>query len=122
MIQKFVKFALVGFSGLIIDFSITFLLKEYLKINRFIANSIGFSTAASTNFLLNRYWTFQSENPKVLTEYASFIIVSIIGLAINNLLLFLFEKRYNFYLSKLFAIVLTTFWNFFANYFITFNL
>ena len=122
MILKFIKFAVVGFSGLIIDFSITYLLKEHLKIHRYVANSIGFSIAASTNYLLNRWWTFQSENPEILTEYASFFIISIIGLALNNLFLFLFEKRFNFYLSKLLAIILTTLWNFFANYLITFSL
>ena len=122
MILKFIKFAVVGFSGLIIDFSITYLLKEHLKIHRYVANSIGFSIAASTNYLLNRWWTFQSDNPEILTEYASFFIISIIGLALNNLFLFLFEKRFNFYLSKLLAIILTTLWNFFANYLITFSL
>ncbi len=122
MIVKFIKFASVGFLGLIIDFSITYLLKEHLKIHRYIANSIGFSIAASTNYLLNRAWTFQSENPEILTEYASFFFISLIGLGLNNLLLFLFEKKFNFYLSKLLAIVFTTFWNFLANYFITFSL
>jgi putative flippase GtrA len=122
MILKFIKFAIVGLSGLFIDFSITFLLKERLRINRFIANSAGFSTAATTNYFLNRYWTFQSGNPKILLEYASFFIISLIGLALNNLFLFLLEKRFNFYLAKLFAIVLTTLWNFFANYLITFSI
>jgi putative flippase GtrA len=122
MILKFIKFAMVGLSGLIIDFSITFLLKERLRINRFIANSAGFSTAATTNYFLNRNWTFHSGNPEILLEYASFFIISLIGLALNNLFLFLFEKRFNFYLAKLFAIILTTLWNFFANYLITFSI
>jgi putative flippase GtrA len=121
MILKFIKFAVVGFSGLVIDFTITYLLKEHARIHRYIANSIGFSTAASTNYFLNRWWTFHSENPKIVTEYASFLIISVIGLGLNNLFLYLFEKRYHFYLSKLFAIFLTTLWNFLANYFITFN-
>jgi len=121
MILKFIKFAIVGLSGLIIDFSITYVLKEHVRIHRYIANSIGFSTAATTNYFLNRWWTFQSENPKIVTEYASFLIISVIGLGLNNLFLYLFEKRFNFYLSKLFAIILTTLWNFFANYLITFS-
>lgn len=122
MIIKFIKFASVGFTGLLIDFSITYLLKEHLKIHRYIANSIGFSIAASTNYLLNRTWTFQSENPEIITEYTSFFFVSLIGLGLNNLFLFLFEKKFNFYLSKLLAIIFTTIWNFLANYFFTFGL
>lgn len=122
MIYKFIKFGVVGFTGLIIDFSITYVLKELLKINRYISNSIGFLVAASSNYFLNRVWTFNSDNPEIFFEYTSFLIISVVGLLINNFFLYLFEKRFNFYLSKLFAIAVTTIWNFFANYLITFNL
>ena len=123
MILKFLKFGIVGFSGLIIDYSVTYLLKEKLKVQRYISNSIGFATAASSNYLFNRLWTFESSNPEILIEYSSFILISGIGLAINNSFLYLFENRFkfNFYFSKLLAIGVTTIWNFFANYFITFG-
>jgi putative flippase GtrA len=121
MIFKFLKFGVVGAFGMVIDFSVTFLLKEKFKIHRYISSSAGFITAASSNYLLNRLWTFASNNPKVLVEYGTFIIISLIGLAINNLFLYLFEKRIRFYLAKLFAIGVTTIWNFFANYYLTFT-
>ncbi len=121
MLFRLVKFVLVGFSGLLVDFGLTFLLKEKIKIHRFIANSIGFTAAASSNYYLNRWFTFQSKNEDILTEYSSFFIISLIGLVINNLLLSLFEKKVNFYMAKFFAIVITTLWNFLANYYITFN-
>ncbi|MEI6050196.1 MAG: GtrA family protein [Bacteroidota bacterium] len=120
MIFKFLKFGIVGFSGMVIDFSITFLLKEKLKVHRYISSSAGFTVAASSNYLLNRLWTFASNNPKVLVEYSTFIIISIIGITINNLFLYLFEKRLRFYTAKLFAIGVTAIWNFFANYYLTF--
>jgi len=122
MILKFIKFVIVGISGLIIDFSITYLFKEIFKVNKYISNSIGFSVAVSSNYFFNRLWTFSSDNPKVLTEYASFLLISIIGLGINNLFLYLFHKKMKFYPAKLFAIIVTTIWNFLANYFITFSL
>jgi putative flippase GtrA len=121
MIFKFLKFGIVGFLGMGIDFSITFLLKEKLKIHRYISSSAGFTIAASSNYLLNRLWTFGSNNPKVLVEYGTFIIISLIGLAINNLFLYLFEKKMSFYPAKLFAIGVTTLWNFLANYYLTFT-
>jgi putative flippase GtrA len=120
MLFKFLKFGVVGFSGMIIDFSITYLLKEKVKIHRYISSSIGFTIAASSNYLFNRIWTFESSNSKILLEYSSFLIISIIGLAINNLFLYLFEKRLRFYLAKLFAIGVTMIWNFTANYIFTF--
>ena len=121
MLYKFLKFGIVGLSGLVIDFSITYLLKEKVKIHRYISSSVGFTLAASSNYLLNRIWTFESTNSKIFLEYSSFLIISIIGLAINNLFLYLFEKKLRFYLAKLFAIGVTMIWNFTANYIFTFN-
>jgi putative flippase GtrA len=121
MIFKFLKFGIVGLFGMVIDFSITILLKEKLKLHRYISSSAGFTVAASSNYLLNRIWTFSSNNPKVLVEYSTFIIISLIGLAINNLFLYLFEKRLKFYVAKLFAVAVTLIWNFLANYYLTFT-
>ena len=122
MIIKFIKFITVGFSGLIIDFSITYICKEKVLLNKYLSNSIGFIIAATSNYFLNRIWTFKSENPEILTELSAFFIISIIGLFINNSMLWVLNNnfRINFYLAKLGAIIITTFWNFFANYYLTF--
>ena len=119
---KFVKFGIVGFSGLFVDFGVTYLCKEIFRIQKYIANSIGFTAAASTNYILNRVWTFQSKDPNIAMEYTEFIIISLIGLGINNFILWLIVSRskINFYIAKLFAIAVVTVWNFLANYFITF--
>jgi putative flippase GtrA len=121
MIYKFIKFIVVGFSGLVIDFSITFVLKEKFKIHRYIANSAGFISAASSNYLFNRWWTFESKNPEVFTEYGTFILISLIGLAINNFFLYVFEKKLKFYFAKFLAIMVTSIWNFTANYYLNFS-
>ena len=119
---KFIKFGIVGFSGLLVDFGTTYILKEWLRVQKYVANSIGFCVAASTNYVLNRVWTFHSEDPNIAREYTSFFIISLIGLAINNLILWLIVSRlkWNFYLAKLIAIGVVTIWNFLANNFITF--
>lgn len=119
---KFLKFGVVGFSGVAVDFTVTYICKEKIKIQKYIANAIGFTVAASSNWLLNRIWTFESHNPHIATEYITFLVISIIGLGINTLILwFLTDKlKFNFYLSKLGAIGVVTVWNFFVNYMITF--
>lgn len=124
LLLKFIKFCVVGASGMIIDFGTTWVLKEKVKINKYIANSTGFILAATSNYLLNRLWTFQSGNSHIAKEYFSFMVISIIGLGINNLVLFLLtdKMKLNFYLSKLFAIGVVTIWNFFMNYLFTFAL
>ncbi len=123
LFQKFIKFGVVGFSGLFVDFGITWFTKEKLKIPKYVANAIGFSSAATTNYFLNRIWTFESTNPEIIIEYGEFILISFIGLLINTLILYLLvsKLKMNFYIAKVFAIGLVTIWNFFANVIITFN-
>ncbi len=123
MLLKFVKFSIVGAGGVIIDFALTYLCKEKLKINKYVSNSIGFIVAATSNYILNRIWTFGSENPQIATEYARFILVSVVGLGINNTVLWLLhgKGKYNFYLSKIASVGIATLWNFFANYTFTFS-
>lgn len=121
MIYKFIKFVIVGFSGLFVDFSITYLLKEKLKVHRYISSSTGFIFAASSNYLFNRIWTFESNNPKVITEYGTFLLISLVGLAINNACIYIFEKKMRFYFAKFLAVLVTSLWNFTANYYINFT-
>lgn len=123
LIVKILKFGVVGFSGTVIDFFFTWLCKEKIGWNKFLSNSIGFVLAATSNYIFNRIWTFQSDNPEIGREYLLFFVISLIGLALNNLFLYLFHEKLkmNFYLAKVFATILVTIWNFTANYFITFR-
>ena len=119
---KFIKFAAVGFTGLFIDFGTTYVCKEWLKIHKYVSNSIGFTAAATSNYFFNRVWTFESHDPNIPLQYTEFFVISLIGLGLNNFILWIIHGRFklNFYLSKLFAIAAVTVWNFLANYFITF--
>ena len=123
MFLQFIKFCVVGGTGVVVDFGITFLFKEKLKLNKYIANSLGFMAAASTNYLLNRWWTFRSHDPEVAQQYVQFVGISAIGLILNNIIIYLLndKARLNFNLSKLIAIGLVTLWNFFMNYYFTFT-
>lgn len=122
LIFKILRFGVVGFSGVFIDFGLTYLFKEKFKVQKFVANGIGFMVAASSNYFLNRIWTFKSSNPQIFAEFTDFILVSLAGLTINSLVLWMLNNKFKlpFYLSKLIAIIVTTFWNFIANYLYTF--
>ena len=120
---KFLKFGIVGFSGLIVDFSVTWLCKEKLKIHKYIASSLGFIVATGTNYTLNRYWTFNSQDPATIIQFGKFFIVAMVGLALSNAIIYLLNDRMrlNFYLAKACAIGIVSLWNFFANYLYTFT-
>ncbi|MET4083454.1 putative flippase GtrA [Pedobacter sp. UYP30] len=121
---RIIKFGLTGFLGMAIDFGATWLFKEKIKINKYVANAIGFSLAVTNNYFINRIWTFQSTNPHLGTEFSKFIFVSLVGLGLNTFIIYLFHQRkdgINFYLAKFFAIVIVFVWNFLANWLFTFR-
>lgn len=122
-LMKFIRFCLVGGSGVVVDFGITYLLKEKARINKYIANSAGFVCAASSNYFLNRIWTFASSDPHIMTQYLRFLGISIAGLLLNNLAIYILNDRLrmNFYISKILAIGVVTIWNFTMNYMFTFR-
>ena len=117
LILKFLKFSVVGFTGLILDFSLTYLLREKAKINQYVANSVGFSAAVVSNFFLNKYWTFLDSNPDVAYQFSKFLLISICGLLLNNGIIFILRLRdVQFYFAKAMAIAIVVLWNFIMNY------
>lgn len=120
---KFLKFGVVGFSGLLLDFGVTYIAKEKLRWNKYIANSLGFLLASGSNYYLNRIWTFHSLDPEIGWQFSKFLFVAIVGLLLNNLIVYLLTDRVklNFYIAKFGAIVLVFFWNFSVNYLYTFT-
>jgi len=117
------KFGLVGSSGVLIDFGITWLLKEKLKMHKYMANSLGFLAAASNNYIWNRLWTFESHDPDVAMQYLVFILVSLGGLFWNNGAIWFFhdKRKMNFYVSKVLAVFVAMIWNFFGYKFLAFT-
>ena len=122
MIGQFIRFCVVGGSGVFVDFGVTYLAKEWLRLNKYVANSAGFLCASSSNYALNRLWTFHDDTPDIAGQYLRFLGIALVGLAINNAVIWVLHERlrWNFYLSKLAAIGVVTFWNFFMNYFFNF--
>lgn len=109
-----IKFGIVGATGVVLDFCVTWLLKEKIKIHKYVANSVGFLCAASNNFFLNRWWTYDSKDPEVAAQYFVFIFVSLGGLAFNNAALWFFhdKRKIPFYISKVLAVFVAMIWNF----------
>lgn len=137
LILKFLKFGVVGATGMVVDFAVLILMRDVVGLPDLWANTVSFTTAATTNYILNRIWTFRSQDKQVGVEYLKFLGVSIIGLGINNGVLYLssllWPKAYSssitllgmnidvFYIFKLVAIAITTLWNFFGNMLFTFK-
>jgi putative flippase GtrA len=118
-----IKFGFVGAIGLCIDFCITWVLKEKACANKYLSNSVGFVIAATNNYFLNKYFTFQNSNNQIVFQFFSFFGIALIGLGINLFLLYCLQTytKLNFYFSKIIATSIVFIWNFTANTWFTFN-
>jgi putative flippase GtrA len=123
LVSKAIKFAVVGFSAFIIDFSTTYLLKEKVKANKYVANTIAFVLSASYNFILNKFWSFGSTDPEIVRQAVIFALSMTTGLLIATGLIYVFtdKMKLNFYLSKLMAVSVVMVWNFGMNNFVIFR-
>ncbi len=122
MWYHFLKFCIVGGVGVTLDFALTWLFKEKVRLNKYLANSLGFFCAQSFNYVFNRLWTFQGTSGDALLQYVKFLGIAGTGLIINNMVIYLMHEKLhlNFYFSKLFSMTFVTFWNFFMNYLFNF--
>jgi dolichol-phosphate mannosyltransferase len=123
--KEFVKFCLVGGSGVSVDMFFLWLLadKKTLGINLSIAKFIAAEMALLNNFLLNNYWTFKNRNDSketasvFFTRLLKFNLICGAGIILAVILIDLFHYVFhlNIYLSNLLSIGLVTIWNFGLN-------
>ena len=138
---RFIKFAIVGVIGTVVDFGVLNLLIQLADFEKVWANTCSFTAAVISNFTWNRLWTFpESRERPLLSQLGQFGLVNVAGLAINQVI-FLgldrfvlgeagvlaasmanvagaigmthFTLAYN--LAKAIAIIVVLFWNFGIN-------
>jgi putative flippase GtrA len=135
--ERFLKFAVVGTIGFIVDFGTLTFLIEAFGLPTLLANTFSFSAAVASNFLWNRFWTYpDSRSKNLMAQLGQFALVNIMGLGINSLILWLMEPVFNYTLesthltilvgrgyipAKMVATVTVLFWNFFINRYWTYN-
>lgn len=89
-VERFLKFAIVGIIGAIVDFGVLNLLQATIlhpvepNVNLKIALATGtaFTSAVISNFTWNRYWTYpDSRTRRIRHQLMQFFLVNAIGMA-----------------------------------------
>lgn len=128
-VRQLIKFGVVGTIGAIVDFGTLFVLKEFFGLNLYVANTISVSAAICSNFLWNSLWTFRgSYRGRRRHRFLPFVIVSVIGLGINQVILYVTHEftgleglQYGYLVAKVAATIVVMMWNFAANKYWTFR-
>jgi len=139
--KRFIKFAVVGLSGTVVDFTIFNLCISLLQFNPVTASVYSFTLAVVNNFIWNRNWTYpESKSTPIGPQLIKFSVISVIGLIIRTPLFsylehpiiklaentvnpdfFLTPATIGHNISLAIAIVVVLFWNYFANRFWTYK-
>jgi putative flippase GtrA len=87
----FIKYVLIGLTGVAIDFVIYAILVKVFNVNFLYANIIAISCGIINNFFLNLFLNFKTKN-KLLVRFISFYTVGLMGLLLSEVLLIAFTK------------------------------
>ena len=141
---RFIRFAIVGAIGTIIDFTVMNALINLFSLSLVIAGTISFIAAVISNFTWNRLWTFSDSRSKPLfRQLLEFSLVSVVGIFIRIPTLAILEPIIYKLVENLYSvipllehfslkvisdnitlaitIVIVLFWNFIANRYWTFS-
>lgn len=98
LLLQIFKFIIVGGTATVIDFIVLFILKEFIGLNEIVANTISFTVSVIYNYIASVKWVFDVDEDKNKSkQFITFITFSIIGLLLNNLILWICIDKLSIY-------------------------
>ena len=120
-ISKAGRFFTVGLSGLLVNYLVSLLFADAIMNFWYIhATIIGIIVSMSSNFILNKIWTFEDRNfeaKKTLIQYGKFVGFSSLGALIQLGMVYVLVDNYQFVypLALMLAVIIAATSNFILN-------
>ena len=115
LIAQIFKFGVVGGTAFLIYYGVMIALTELCGINYLISSGISFVVSVIYNYILSVRWVFEvDENGDKRKEFVIFIVLSLIGLGLNQLLMWVFVSMIHiFYMvAKIIVTAIVMLYNF----------
>jgi putative flippase GtrA len=114
--QIWFRFLVIGGFSALLEIVLLVFLVEWIGLGYLLSNSIAFLVVNLINFLLSKYWVFETGNRKKGVEIGLFYFVVLIGLALNQAVMFILVEfmSFDYKISKVAAILVTVIWNYFG--------
>jgi dolichol-phosphate mannosyltransferase len=125
--SKAARFFTVGASGLLVNYSVSILLSSGLFTKMWYMEStlVGIFASITSNFILNKIWTFDDRNFSpfhLIKQYLSFLCICSLGAIMQLGIVYgLVETGNSYELSLLFAVIVSSISNFILNKILTFK-
>ncbi|MDR3223732.1 MAG: GtrA family protein [Methanobrevibacter sp.] len=116
IVIQFFRYAFVGGVAFLVDFGFLYILTEYLKIFYLLSATISFLIGLIVNYILSLIWVFNKRKlNNRINEFIVFALVGIIGLGLNNFIIYYLTTFLSVYylFSKIISQVFVLLWNFF---------
>ena len=114
MVLQLIKFAIVGVIAAFVDVGVLVFLKELFGVDVLIASAVSFSVSVTVNYILSMAFVFKSKKQSKVKEFIIFVLLSIGGLGLNQLILWIgvtFTSIY-YLVVKFLAMVIVPIYNF----------
>lgn len=96
LLLQIFKFIIVGGTATIIDWAVYYVLYNFLHVNPLIANILSFTVSVIYNYIASVKWVFDVNKEKSKIKMViEFLVFSVIGLLISELLLWLGINKLN---------------------------
>jgi len=115
LIVQIFRFSVVGVIAFVIDYGLLILLTQVFQVNYLISATISFTVAVIFNYLASMRYVFRhKEGMSKRREFIIFVVLSVIGLGINDLLMWLGVSilGVDYRIIKIVATVVVMAWNF----------
>lgn len=115
LIEQIMKFGVVGVIAFVIDFGVMVFLTEVFGIDPVISATVSFIISVIFNYAANMRYVFSHREGMSRTrEFVIFVVLSAIGLGINDLLIWAGTDlaSFDYRLVKIFATAVVMVWNF----------
>lgn len=117
--EEIFRFYLVGASGLVINYIISYFLFTFFGFNHLQSSFSGILVSLSSNFLLNKFWTFRDKNIEfqvITKQYLKYFIFNSIGILIQLTLVYVLGSMgIEYTWTILYAIVIASVINYVFN-------
>lgn len=95
---EFTRYVVAGGTAFIVDAGLLYLLTEYGHIHYILAATCGFSCGTVTNYALSVTWVFPHRLIAARQlEFTLFTVIGLVGLAVNDLLIWWITAYLGFY-------------------------